>query len=528
VKFSKRFDLAWLLVILLTVFAIAPLTYPGFFEASSGFLSVFNVEHISDAPHWGRVADSVRSEGKLPFLLAWPFLQMSGSGVAAVKWGYGLAFVLGALGIYAWTNPWLGSKGGVLAAVVYTYLPWHLSTVYARGAFAEAWLWALWPFVLWAIDRLGEGQLLAAGAVGVLSLVAMIWIQPGLALLSIPLLAAYAVLVPLRGSLQLAPLFGAIGLPLLLLWYIARQVPEAHIPFEEQYLAPYQLVHATSDAGLSFQLGVAAVGLTIIAMALWALRAPEGAEASSTQSNLSNLLAAQGRALWFWAIALLILILLTLPAAAPLWNLTGLHALLSYPWQVLALTSLPLAFLAGSTVRLDSRLAALPAWAGLVALVVLASYPYLMPSFTQVDPGPEPLALIQRVEANRPNEANAVQIMLLDAEVTPPTAITSTLALTLTWQAVEPVTEDYTVFVHVLTEDETKAGQLDSRPCSGDCATDTWQPGEIVVDRYEIELSPDAPSGPYRLAVGLYVLDTGDRAVVVGRDDRTVYLNVPQ
>jgi hypothetical protein len=464
VKFSKRFDLAWLLVILLTVFAIAPLTYPGFFEASSGFLSVFNVEHISDAPHWGRVADSVRSEGKLPFLLAWPFLQMSGSGVVAVKWGYGLAFVLGALGIYAWTRPWLGSKGGVLAAVVYTYLPWHLSTVYARGAFAEAWLWALWPFVLWAIDRLGEGQLLVAGAVGVLSLVATIWIQPGLALLSIPLLAAYAVLVPLRGSLQLAPLFGAIGLPLLLLWYIARQIPEAHIPFEEQYLAPYQLVHATSDAGLSFQVGVAAVGLTIIAMALWALRAPEGAEASSTQSNPSNLLAGQGRALWFWAIALL----------------------------------------------------------------VLASYPYLMPSFTQVDPGPEPLALIQTVEADKPNEANAVQIMLLEAEVTPPTAIASTLALTLTWQAVEPVTDDYTVFVHILTEDQIKAGQLDSRPCSGDCPTDTWQPGEIVVDRYEIELSPDAPPGPYRLAVGLYVLDTGDRAVVVGRDDRTVYLNVPQ
>ena len=225
---------------------------------------------------------------------------------------------------------------------------------------------------------------------------------------------------------------------------------------------------------------------------------------------------------------MLILILLTLPAAAPLWNLAGLHALLSYPWQVLALTSLPVAFLAGSTVRLDSRLAALPAWAGLVALVVLASYPYLMPSFTQVDPGPEPLALIQTVEANKPNEANAVQIMLLDAEVTPPTTITSTLALTLTWQAVEPVTDDYTVFVHILTEDETKAGQLDSRPCSGDCPTDTWQPGEIVVDRYEIELSPDAPPGPYRLAVGLYVLDTGDRAVVVGRDDRTVYLNVPQ
>jgi hypothetical protein len=523
----KRFDCAWLLVVLLTVFAIAPLTYPGFFEASSGFLPAFNAEHISEAPHWGRAADSVRSEGKLPFLLIWPILQFSGSGVVAVKWGYGLAFILGALGVYAWTRPWIGSKGGVLSAVVYTYLPWHLSTVYVRGVFAEAWLWVLWPFALWTLDRLGERRLLVAAMVGALSLAAMIWIQPGLALLSIPLLAAYAVLVPLRGSLRLAPLFAIIGLSLSLPWYIAQQIPEAHIPFAEQLLVPYQLVHAAPDAGLSFQLGVAAVGLSIIAMALWALRMPEGPEANSTPPNPSNLAAVRGRSLWFWAITLLILILLTLSPSAPLWKLTGLHALLTYPWQVLALASLSLAFLAGSTLRLDSRLTSLPAWAGLVALVVLASYPYLMPSFTQMDPGPEPLALIQQVEANVPSEASPAEIMLLDAEVAPPTAITSTLALTLTWQAVEPVTNDYTVFVHVLAEDERKAGQLDSRPCGGDCPTNTWQPGEIVVDRYEIELFPGGPPGPYRLAMGLYVLDTGDRAIVVGRDDRTVYLNVP-
>jgi hypothetical protein len=220
-------------------------------------------------------------------------------------------------------------------------------------------------------------------------------------------------------------------------------------------------------------------------------------------------------------IVLVILILFTLPLSAFLWRLTGFDKYVTYPWQLLALASLPLAFLAGSVIRLDRRLASLPYWAGLVALVILASYPYLSPRFTQVDPGSEPVALLQPVEAGAP------QIALLDYEIAPPTEITPTLALTLTWQAVAPISGDYTTFVHVLAEGDAKAAQRDARPCDGECPTNTWQPGEIVVDHYELSLAPDAPPGPYRLAVGLYLLETGDRAIVTGQDSRTVYLDVP-
>jgi len=41
VKFWTRLDLTWILLVLLTVVAVAPLTYPGFFEAHSGFLPAF-------------------------------------------------------------------------------------------------------------------------------------------------------------------------------------------------------------------------------------------------------------------------------------------------------------------------------------------------------------------------------------------------------------------------------------------------------------------------------------------------------
>ena len=99
--------------------------------------------------------------------------------------------------------------------------------------------------------------------------------------------------------------------------------------------------------------------------------------------------------------------------------------------------------------------------------------------------------------------------------------------MTLTWQAVEPVDGDYTVFVHALAPDGSKVAQRDTRPCDGECPTNTWQPGEIILDRYELELDPSVPAGPDRLAIGLYLLETGDRAIVAGQDERTVYLHVP-
>jgi hypothetical protein len=48
-----------------------------------------------------------------------------------------------------------------------------------------------------------------------------------------------------------------------------------------------------------------------------------------------------------------------------------------------------------------------------------------------------------------------------------------------------------------------------------------------VVDRHQFDLAPGAPPGPYRLAVGLYRLDTGERVAIQGREDGTVVLDVP-
>jgi hypothetical protein len=461
---------------------------------------------------------------------------LSGSGAVAIKWGYGLAFLAGALGIFAWTRRWLGTKGGVLSATVYTYLPWHLSTVYARGAYAESWLWAFWPWILWAIDRLGGQRprsTLLGIAAGLALVAATLWTQPGLATLALPLFIAYGVMANARQAWHWLQLVEALGLSLLFLWLAARRAVETEIPFSDHFLHPFQLFSPAGGDEMSFQLGLAAVGLSIVALALQVGNrngtADAGGETAggdvrqSAPETASDPSPPLNHAFWFWGCSLLAVVLLCLPISAWLWEISRLDALLTYPWQMLALSGLPLALLAGSVMRLERRFTALPAWAGVVALVVLASYPYLAPRHTQVDPGSEPVALLQ------PAGAEAPQIMLLDYEVGQPAELTETQALTLTlaWQVVEPVLEDYTVFVHLLAGDGTKIAQRDTRPCDGECPTNTWQPGQVIMDRYQLELAQDAGAdAPAQLAVGLYLLESGDRALVVGRDDRTVFLDV--
>ncbi len=91
------------------------------------------------------------------------------------------------------------------------------------------------------------------------------------------------------------------------------------------------------------------------------------------------------------------------------------------------------------------------------------------------------------------------------------------LTLTLYWAADQPIAERYKVFTHLIgstwnaDEGNFLWGQQDNEPQSDQLPTTRWLPGEIVVDRYRIEVSPAAPAGQYEVEVGLYGLLDGRR-----------------
>jgi 4-amino-4-deoxy-L-arabinose transferase-like glycosyltransferase len=88
--------------------------------------------------------------------------------------------------------------------------------------------------------------------------------------------------------------------------------------------------------------------------------------------------------------------------------------------------------------------------------------------------------------------------------------------LTLYWQASGRPLADYTVFIQVWDKHEQVAG-FDGPPIGGDYPTSWWEAGEVIVDEHPLGLS-GLPPGRYRLLVGLYRLDTGERLPAFGPD----------
>jgi hypothetical protein len=88
------------------------------------------------------------------------------------------------------------------------------------------------------------------------------------------------------------------------------------------------------------------------------------------------------------------------------------------------------------------------------------------------------------------------------------------LRFTLYWQSEAVPDSDYTVFTQLLGPDGQVWGQHDNQPKGGWYATSLWQPGEIVADDYAVRLDSTAPSGAYRMIVGMYNPATGERVKI--------------
>jgi hypothetical protein len=97
-----------------------------------------------------------------------------------------------------------------------------------------------------------------------------------------------------------------------------------------------------------------------------------------------------------------------------------------------------------------------------------------------------------------------------------------TLHLTLFWEALRAMTEDYTVFVHLLGQDGVLWGQRDSQPVTGFYPTSLWTEAEFVRDQYDLTVSEEAPPGAYTLKVGMYKAETGERLPVEGSDGQVL------
>ncbi|MDQ4077122.1 MAG: hypothetical protein M3220_12840, partial [Chloroflexota bacterium] len=80
--------------------------------------------------------------------------------VAAMKLTFALSYLFAALAMWGFARDlWRPSDNapndmaGFVAAVTYTYVPYHMADVQLRGALAESWAFVWWPLLFWAIWR---------------------------------------------------------------------------------------------------------------------------------------------------------------------------------------------------------------------------------------------------------------------------------------------------------------------------------------------------------------------------------------
>ncbi|MCL6648573.1 MAG: hypothetical protein K6U89_09590 [Chloroflexi bacterium] len=110
-------------------------------------------------------------------------------------------------------------------------------------------------------------------------------------------------------------------------------------------------------------------------------------------------------------------------------------------------------------------------------------------------------------------ELTGWEVSGLGAEATLPPA--GTLTVTTGWSVRTSIPEDYTLFVHLLGPNGERLSQADGPP-GGLIASSLLQPGEQFSDRRTLAVPAALAPGRYTLAVGWYLLRTGERLPVEG------------
>ena len=87
--------------------------------------------------------------------------------------------------------------------------------------------------------------------------------------------------------------------------------------------------------------------------------------------------------------------------------------------------------------------------------------------------------------------------------------------MTVVWEALAPDANNYSVFVHLASEDGLTIAQADTMPGGGLLPTSRWTPGQTHAEHYAVTIPATAYTPDRgRWAIGLYDHRTGTRLPV--------------
>jgi len=456
---SSLFYLA--LIVLFGLVVISPLLQPGYFwgahDARHAVYFIFEYDKaVQDGiwlPGWG--PDWAFGYGypfwivygPLSTLVGEVFHHFLGLGFEdSVKLVLALSILLSGLAMYGFVRSWGGRNAGLVAAVAYMAIPYHLVDVYVRAAVAESVALVFLPLALWAFRAAVLRPRLTAVIAAAFTYAAIMWTSNLVALIFTPGLAAYLLMLLVWGARDerrrtkdegrrtddrgtaardlvtfilrrgLWPLSAALlGLGLSAAFFVPALIEQRYInqtqwfgkyydPFQH-FVYFFQLFNPAWGFGISqpgpddiakgamsYQLGAAAVLLSLMAVVL-------------SRGHATG----RRREIWFWAAWAGISIFLTLGVSAWVWRHVPLVPYAQFPWRYLMLAIVPLSILPGMLVANGTSNLQPPTsdlqhslWPALLlsSLLLLSSAPYFTVEMREPtkEQGPVSMAALMRFQ----------------------------------------------------------------------------------------------------------------------------------
>ncbi|MFP3896076.1 MAG: hypothetical protein ACLFV5_04435 [Anaerolineales bacterium] len=100
--------------------------------------------------------------------------------------------------------------------------------------------------------------------------------------------------------------------------------------------------------------------------------------------------------------------------------------------------------------------------------------------------------------------------------------IGETLTATLYWEFQQPLGEPYTVFVHLYDMEGQLVTQADGFPLGGTYPPTAWERGDRIQDVRYLDMPQEGDLAGWRLGIGLYHLQTGERLQGVGPEGKVL------
>jgi 4-amino-4-deoxy-L-arabinose transferase-like glycosyltransferase len=149
---------------------------------------------------------------------------------------------------------------------------------------------------------------------------------------------------------------------------------------------------------------------------------------------------------------------------------------------------------------------------GLLALTAWLSMVRILPGFYAPPPR---YSDENKVQPDHPLEATIGETIRLLGHDTVWDDSNSTLDVTLYWQTLAQMDEDYILALQLVSPvpgDTTLRWNYNSWPGHGNYPTSAWRPGEVILDRYRFRLAEDdLPTQAWDVHLALYQEETGER-----------------